>query len=86
MQLKPDDRRLREERFQNGHAIGSCWGTVARWMTLRAQRGAGVLKKPLFLAQAADRSAPTMQEGRRQDDDCASPKKPGGMHGLLPVH
>eukprot|EP00959_Pyramimonas_sp_CCMP1952_P097348 2034999-Pyramimonas_sp.AAC.1 len=40
MQLKPDDRRFREERFQNGHMIGSCWDTVARWMNMRAQRDA----------------------------------------------
>eukprot|EP00959_Pyramimonas_sp_CCMP1952_P137256 2872131-Pyramimonas_sp.AAC.1 len=60
MQLKPDERRLREERFQNGQMIGSYCDTVARWMNMRAQRGADVLKKPLFLVQAADRSAPTM--------------------------
>ena len=33
MQLKSDDRRLREERFQNGHMIVSYWDTVARWIT-----------------------------------------------------
>eukprot|EP00959_Pyramimonas_sp_CCMP1952_P400171 8384511-Pyramimonas_sp.AAC.1 len=60
MQLKLEDRRLGEGRFQSGHMIGPYWGIVARRMNMRAQRGADVLKKPLFLAQAADRSAPTM--------------------------
>eukprot|EP00959_Pyramimonas_sp_CCMP1952_P262104 5480854-Pyramimonas_sp.AAC.1 len=58
MQLKPDDRRLWEERVPDGHMIGSYWDTVARWMNMRAQRDAGVLKKPLFLVQAADRFFP----------------------------
>eukprot|EP00959_Pyramimonas_sp_CCMP1952_P000911 18155-Pyramimonas_sp.AAC.1 len=45
MRLKPDARALREERFQNGHMIGSYWDAVARWMNMRAQQGADVLKK-----------------------------------------
>ena len=87
MQLKPDDRRLREERFQNGHMIGSYWDTVARWINMRAQRDADVLRKPLFLVQAADRSAPTMsKKDAAKMMNCANPKNTGGMHGLLPVH
>eukprot|EP00959_Pyramimonas_sp_CCMP1952_P425441 8912161-Pyramimonas_sp.AAC.1 len=84
MQLKPDDRRLREERFKNSHMIGSYWDTVARWMKMRAQRGADVLKKPLFLVQAADRSAPSMsRKDAAKMMNCANPKNTGGMHGLL---
>ena len=87
MQLKPDDPRLREERFQNGHMIGSYWDTVARWMNMRAQRDADVLLKPLFLVQAADRSVPTMsRKDAAKMMNSANPKNTGGMHGLLPVH
>ena len=46
MQLKPDDRRLREDRFQNGHMIGSYWDTVARGMNMRTQRDADVQNTP----------------------------------------
>ena len=38
IQLKKDDSRLREERFQVGHMIGIYWSTVARWMVMRAKR------------------------------------------------
>ena len=54
IQLKDDDPRLRQERFQVGHMIGIYWATVARWMMMRAQRDAKALSTPLILVQAAD--------------------------------
>ena len=60
IQLQPNDRRLREERFQIGHMIGIYWSTVARWMIMRAQRDAVALETPLFLVQAADVSKQSM--------------------------
>ena len=54
IQLKANDARLGEERFQVGHMIGIYWATVARWMTMRAKRDAAALRTPLVLFQAAD--------------------------------
>ena len=34
IQLKEDDARLREERFQIGHMIAIYWTTVSRWMMM----------------------------------------------------
>ena len=39
IQMKPNDPRLREERFQMGHMIAWYWGAVARWMMMRARMG-----------------------------------------------
>ena len=55
--MEPGDRRLREDRYQKGRMIGSYWDTVAWWMNMRAARDAAALQVPLFLVQAADRSA-----------------------------
>eukprot|EP00959_Pyramimonas_sp_CCMP1952_P270511 5655277-Pyramimonas_sp.AAC.1 len=76
MQLTPDGRRHREARFQNGHMIGSYWDTVARWtMNTRAQRGAGVLKKPLFLRAGRQVCPDDERQGRRQDDEWCQPEE-----------
>ena len=48
--LKPDDPRLTEKRFQEGHMMGSYWDTVSRWMVMRATRDAARLKTPLHRA------------------------------------
>eukprot|EP00959_Pyramimonas_sp_CCMP1952_P048964 1023119-Pyramimonas_sp.AAC.1 len=54
---------------------------------MRAQRDADVLKKLLFLVQAADRSAPTMsRKDAAKMMNWANPTNTGGMHGLLPAH
>ena len=87
VQLKEGDPRLREDRFQNGHMIGSYWDTVSRWMHMRARRDAKSLGQPLFIVQAADRSAPKMDRKlAAKMMNCANPKNTGGMHGLLLVH
>jgi len=87
IQLKEDDARLREERFQIGHMIGIYWATVARWMMMRAKRDAAALRTPLFLVQAADVSKPTMPlAAAKKLMNVANPKDSGGMHGMLPVH
>ena len=63
--LLPDDARLREERFQNGHMIAIYWETVTRWIMMRAKRDAAALQTPLFLLQAADASSPPMPRHAR---------------------
>ena len=87
MCCKPNDGRPCEERFQNGHMIGSYWDTVSRWMNMRAARDAKTLKTPLFLIQAADRSSPVMTADLASKlMNKASPKETGNMHGLFAAH
>ena len=81
IQLKEDDARLREERFQVGHMIGIYWATVARWMMMRAKRDATALRTPLILVQAADVSKPTMPvAAAKKLMNVANPKDSGNMH------
>ena len=85
--LQPDDPRLREERFQNGHMIAIYWETVSRWITMRSKRDAAALRTPLLLVQAADTSTPPMpMDIAATLMNKASPRETGGMHGLLPLH
>ena len=85
--MQPDDPRLREERFQNGHMIAIYWETVTRWMMMRATRDAASLGTPLFLLQAADASTPPMPvDMAAKLMNKAAPRETCGMHGLLPVH
>ena len=87
IQLKEDDPRLREERFQIGHMIAIYWATVARWMTMRAKRDAAALRTPLVLVQAANMSKPTMPvEAAKKLMNIANPKDSGNMHGMLALH
>ena len=87
IQLRDDDARLREERFQVGHMIGIYWATVARWMMMRAKRDAGALRTPLILVQAADVSTPTMPlAAAKKLMNVANPKDSGNMHGMLALH
>ena len=87
IQLKEDDARLREERFQIGHMIGIYWATVARWMMMRAKRDAAALRTPLILVQAADVSKPTMPlAAAKKLMNVANPKDSGGMHGMIALH
>ena len=87
IQLKEDDARLREERFQIGHMIGIYWATVTRWMVMRAKRDAAALRTPLILVQAADVSKPTMPlAAAKKLMDVANPKDSDGMHGMLALH
>ncbi len=87
IQLRDDDPRLREERFQIGHMIAIYWATVARWMTMRAKRDAAALRTPLVLVQAADMSKPTMPvEAAKKLMNIANPKDSGNMHGMLALH
>ena len=85
--LQPNDIRLSQERFQNGHMIGCYWDTVSRWFMMRATRDAKALRVPLFLVQSADASTPPMPAADAAKLMCtAAPKNTGGMHGMLPVH
>jgi hypothetical protein len=85
--LQPDDARLREERFQNGHMLAIYWETVTRWIVMRAKRDAAALRTPLFLLQAADASSPPMPvDIAAKLMNKAAPRETGGMHGLLPLH
>ncbi len=87
IQLRPNDVRLREERFQIGHMIGIYWATVARWMMMRAKRDAVALRTPQFLVQAADVSKPPMPLSvAKKLMNVANPKDSGGMHGMLALH
>ena len=85
--LQPDDPRLREERFQNGHMIAIYWETVSRWIMMRAKRDAAALRTPLFLLQAADASNPPMPvDIAAKLMNKAAPRETGGMRSLLPIH
>jgi hypothetical protein len=87
IQLKENDARLREERFQIGHMIGIYWATVARWTMMRPRRDALALGTPLFLIQSADTSKPSMPIAfAKKLMNVANPKDSGGMHGMLPLH
>ena len=87
IQLKPDDERLREERFQTGHMIAIYWKTVTRWMMMRASRDAKALRTPLFLVQAADTSTPLMPlKDAKKLMNVSTPQNIGGMHGMLALH
>ena len=87
IQLKEDDARLGEERFQIGHMIGIYWATVARWILMRAKRDAAALRTPLFLVQAADVSKPSMPvAAAKKLMNIANPSDSGGMHGILALH
>ena len=87
VQLKENDARLQEERFQIGHMIGIYWATVARWAMMRAKRDATALKTPLILVQAADVSKPSMPlAAAKKLMNVANPKDSGGMHGMLALH
>ena len=87
IRMQPDDPRLREGRFQDGHMIASYWETVARWMRMRATRDAAALNTPLFLIQSADTSTPPMpMADAAKLMNKASPRDTGGMHGLIAVH
>ena len=87
IQLGASDTRLQEERFQQGHMLAIYWDTVARWMTMRAQRDAAALATPLILVQAADAAVPPMEKraGAKLLNQ-PNPKDTGGMHGMLAVH
>ena len=87
IQLKDDDERLHEERFQIGHMIAIYWATVARWIMMRAKRDAVALRTPLVLVQVADVSRPTMPVAEaKKFMNVVNPKDSGGMHGMLPLH
>ena len=87
IQYKPNDARLREERFQIGHMIAIYWSTVSRWMMQRARRDAKACKTPLFLVQAADVSKPAMPiTFAKKLMNVPNPKDSGNMHGLLALH
>jgi hypothetical protein len=87
IQLKEDDARLCEERFQIGHMIGIYWATVSRWMMMRAKRDAVALGTPLVLVQAADMSKPVMPlAAAKKLMNVPNPKDSGGMHGMLALH
>ena len=87
IQLKDDDSRLREERFQVGHMICVYWSTVACWMMMRAKRDAKALRTPLILVQAADVSKPPMPvAAAKKLMNVANPKDSGSMHGMLALH
>ena len=87
IQLRPQDARLREERFQTGHMLAWFWDTVARWMRMRAKRDAAALQQPLFLVQAADTSSPPMPvDLAAKLMNKVNPGDTGGMHGMLPLH
>ena len=86
--LKDGDKRLKEERFQNGHLLGIYWDTVARCMMMRAMRDAKAAQEALYLIQAADASKPSPM---RQDlavklANKVNPGDTGNMHGILPIH
>ena len=86
--LQPNDPRLREERFQNGHMIAIYWDTVVRWMMMRAKRDAAALDTPLYLLQAADLFNPPLTDLSLAAKlmNQANPDKTGKMHSLLAIH
>ena len=87
IQMRPNDARLREERFQVGHMVAWYWDTVARWIMMRARRDATSLKQVLYLVQAADQSSPALSvELAAKLMNQANPGLTGGMHGMLPLH
>ena len=87
IQLKDDDPRLGDDRFQKGHMIAISWATVARWMNMRAIRDAKTLKTPLFIVQSADISTPRMPlEDAKKFMNAVNPGHTGKMHGILPIH
>ena len=87
IQLKEDDARFREERFQVGHLIGIYWTSVARWMMMRAKRDATALRIALIPVQADDVSKPTMPvAAAKKLMNVANPNDSGNMHGMLLLH
>ena len=87
IQMKPNDARLSEERFQVGHMVAWYWDTVARWIMMRARRDAHTLKQVLYLVQAADQSSPALSvELAAKLMNQVNPGMTGGMHGMLPLH
>jgi hypothetical protein len=87
IRLLPDDDRLKQSRFQEGHMIAIYWETVARWMMMRAKRDATALKTPLFLIQSADESVPPMPVSvAKKLMNKANPKDTGRMHGMFASH
>ena len=80
MQILPDDPRLQQQNFQEGHMIAIYWETVAHWMMLRAKRDAKTLQTPLILVQAADESVPHMPiDMAKKLMNKANPKDTVGM-------
>ena len=69
MLLKPNDRRLKEPRFQVGHTLAIYWDTVARCMTMRAH--------------ACMHSGRLMREALRQLLLCH--QRPGVLRALGPL-
>ena len=87
IQMKPNDPRLGEERFQTGHMIAWFWDTVARWMMMRARRDAASLGRVLYLVQAADKSSPSLPvDLAAKLVNRVNPGDTGGIHGMLPLH
>ena len=87
IQVKKDDPRLRQERFQNGHMLAWFWDTVARWVMMRAKRDARTLDQVLYLVQAADQAQPSMPRAMAAKlMNKVNPSDTGGMHGMLPLH
>ena len=87
IQMKPNDRRLGEDRFQTGHMIVWFWDTVARWMMMRARRDAASLRQVLYLVQAADQSSPPLPvDMAAKLVNCVNPGDTGSMRGMLPLH
>ena len=87
IQLRTDDPRLAEERFQTGHMLAWYWDTVARWMMMRASRDARTLGQVLYLVQAADASSPQLpRDLAAKLLNQVNPGLTGGMHGMLPLH
>ena len=85
--MVPNDARLRQKNFQEGHMIAIYWETVARWMVMRAKRDARALHTPLILIQAADESVPAMPvDVAKKLMNKANPKDTGMKHGMFAAH
>ena len=81
---KPDDPRLRQENFVDGHMMGIYWDTVSRWMNMRAARDAQVYNVPLYWIQAADRVDKAMDiQTAAKMLNVANPKHTGTSHAPL---
>eukprot|EP00959_Pyramimonas_sp_CCMP1952_P088113 1843353-Pyramimonas_sp.AAC.1 len=76
IQVRTDDPGLAEERIQTGHMLAWYWDTVARWMMMRARRGAQTGASPLPRAGCRRILAPA---ARRPDREAHGPGQPG--HG-----
>lgn len=87
IQGKPDDPRFCEERFIFGHKLAIYWETVSPWMMQRARQDAAILRKPLYLLQAADTSTPVLtRDLAAKLMNAYNPQETGHMHGLFSLH